>query len=167
MISTIYKSANEPLQTICPKGHDYYANYSNFRSGWRCPTCSNTGTSKPETELLGILKELFPNLIKKSFAIDIIGKPHIHRFQVDILDPETKLGIEYDGQYYHSEEYLIQTKTELGWPIEDAINYHALKDESLWDCHGIKLLHIKGEDWKINKQACINKCLEFLGAKNG
>lgn len=123
----------------------------------------STGTSRPEIELTNILKEFFPNLIKKNFNINIPGKPHIHRFQVDILDPETKLGIEYDGPYHHSEKGLIQY--HKNWPKEDAINYHNLKDESLWDCHGIKLLHIKGEDWKADKQACIDKCLSFLGLK--
>ena len=119
-------------------------------------------TSKPEQELFDILKEFFPNLIKKTFSVNIPSKPHIHRFQIDILDPNTKLGIEYDGQYHHSKDYLIKTKTRIGWSIEDSINYHEIKDSSLWNCHNIKLLHIKGEDWKKDKQVCIDNCLKFL-----
>lgn len=121
------------------------------------------GSSAPEKELLAILKKYFPNLINKTFSVSVYNKPYIHRFQVDIFNPETKLGIEYDGQYHHSERYLIKSKTELGWPIEDAINYHTIKDNALLNCHGIKLLHIKGDDWKADKQICINKCLVFLG----
>lgn len=166
LISTIYIDNHEPLKTICPKGHDYLASYANFQTGYRCSSCSKSGTSDPEIELFNFLKEYFPNLIKKFFPVKINGKPYIHRFQVDILDPETKLGIEYDGPYHHSEEYLIKSKTELGWPIEDAINYHLIKDQALWDCHGIKLLHIKGKDWENDKQVCIDKCLNFLGIKN-
>lgn len=125
----------------------------------------STNTSKPEIELFNILKESFSNLIKKTFPVQVLGKPHIHRFQVDILNPETKLGIEFDGKYHHSENYLIKSKTKIGWPIEDAINYHEIKDEALFDCHGITLLHIKEVDWNSNKQACIDKCLEFLGVE--
>jgi hypothetical protein len=123
------------------------------------------GSSAPEKELLAILKKYFPNLINKTFSVSVPNKPHLHRFQVDILNPETKLGIEYDGPYHHSEAYLIKKKTQLGWPVEDAINYHPIKDSALWNCHGIKLIHVKGDDWKDNKQACIDKCLAFLGVE--
>lgn len=168
LISSEYENCTDTELSIrCPKGHEYPSNYNNFQQGRRCPTCKKAGTSKPEQELFGILKEFFPRLIKKNFSVDIPGKPYIHRFQVDILDPETKLGIEYDGSYHHSEKYLIETKTKLGWPIGDAIDYHPIKDGALWDCHSVKLLHIKGKDWENDKQACISRCLEFLGAKNG
>ena len=120
-------------------------------------------TSKPETELLNILKKYFPDLIKKTFKVSIPGKPHVHRFQVDILDLENRLGIEFDGKYHHSEKFLIKTKTKCGWPIEDAINYHEIKDSSILNCHGITILHIKEVDWNSNRQVCIDKCLAFLG----
>lgn len=168
LISSEYNNCMDTQLTIlCPKGHEYPSNYNNFQQGRRCPACKKAGTSKPERELFAILKESFPNLIKKNFRINIPGKPYIHRFQVDILNPETKLGIEYDGPYHHSEKFLIENKTKLGWPIEDAKNYHSIKDSSLSDCHGVKILHIKGKDWKENKQDCIDKCLKFLGAENG
>lgn len=125
-----------------------------------------TGSSIPELELMDILKKYVPNLTKKSFEVNIFNKPYIHRFQIDILDSVTKLGIEYDGEHHHSKEFLIESKTKRGWPIEDAINYHQIKDNALLDCHGISLLHIKGEDWKKNKQDCIQKCLVFLGVLN-
>ena len=53
------------------------------------------------------------------------------------------------------------------WSDEDVRNYHEIKDSSLMNCHGVRVLHIKEEDWKLDKQACIDKCLQFLGAKNG
>ena len=164
LISEEYLGVGVPLQLICPKGSKYFANYSNFNRGHRCPCCVNSGTSKPEQELTKILLEKNPNLIKRSFSIKIKNKPHIHRFQVDIFDPITKRGIEYDGEWHHSEEYLIQSKTKIGWPIEDAINYHSIKDSSLMEYYNISLLHIKGEDWVKDKQSCINKCLEFLNS---
>jgi very-short-patch-repair endonuclease len=123
-------------------------------------------TSKPEEDLMSILRQSFPNLIKKTFKVSIYGKPHMKRFQVDILDLDTMLGIEYDGQHHHSEKFLIEAKTKLGWTIEEAKNYHKIKNDALWDCHGVKILHIKGDDWKNNKQNCVDRCLVFLNSKN-
>jgi hypothetical protein len=162
LVSDKYKNNREKLHSRCPKGHDYHTTYSSFKYGYRCPCCSNRGTSIPEIELTNILIEQIPHLIKRSFKINIPNKPHVHGFQIDIYDPKTKRGIEYDGQYYHSEEYLIETKTAIGWPLEDAKNYHSLKDSSLMSLHGITLLHIKGEDWELDKQACVQRCLDFL-----
>ena len=85
LISTAYIDNHEPLQSICPKGHDYSGSYANFQTGYRCSSCSKSGTSEPELELFCILKERFPNLIKKFFPIKIPGKPFIHGFQVDIF----------------------------------------------------------------------------------
>jgi hypothetical protein len=123
----------------------------------------STGSSIPERELLAVLKERIPNLISKFFAVKIPNKPHIKRFEVDILDPITLLGIEYDGEHHHSEEFLIKSKTKIGWTVEDAKNYHQIKDDALMDCHGIKILHIKGDDWKKDKKVCIQRCIKFLG----
>lgn len=162
LISHEYKHNKSLLHSKCPKGHDFYVRWNDFYKGIICSSCSLKGTSKPEQELFSILKASFPDLIKKSFSVNVPNKPHIHWFQVDIFNPKTKLGIEYDGQYHHSEEYMVKNKTKHGWPVEDAINYHSIKDSVLWDCHGVKIIHIKGEDWKANKQACIDRCLEFL-----
>lgn len=140
-----------------------------YRRGIMDEICSHmkrsAGTSKPEIELYTILKEHFPCLTKKSFPVNILNKPYIHRFQVDILNLETRLGIEFDGKYHHSEKYLIKSKTKLGWSIEDCINYHSIKDNALLDRYGISVLHIKEVDWNNNKQACIDKCLAFLGVE--
>jgi very-short-patch-repair endonuclease len=123
-------------------------------------------SSRPEIELLNILKEFFPNLIKKTFKVNVLNKPLIKRFQVDILNSDTLLGIEYDGERHHSEEFLIEAKTAIGWTVEDAKNYHSIKDDALWKCHGVRILHVKGEDWNRNKQECVNRCLQFLNCKS-
>lgn len=122
-------------------------------------------SSQQELELMAILKESFPDLMKKNFKVSIPGKPHMHRFQVDILDPNSKLGIEFDGPYHHSDEYMVKSKTKIGWTVEEALAYHEIKDAAVLDCHGVTLLHIKWDDWISDKQACIQKCLDFLGIK--
>lgn len=162
LVSTEYVNSEGLLDFICPRGHEHKICISSFLNGHRCGMCCPGQTSKPELELFYILKEHFPGLIKRSFPIEIPGKQHIHRFQVDIFDTKTKCGVEYDGPYHHSEKFLIKSKTKIGWPVEDAINYHTIKDSSLWDCHGVKIIHIKDKDWKADKEACVQRCLTFL-----
>jgi len=38
--SNTYVSAHAKLEIICPKSHTYFATYSNFQKGNRCPECS-------------------------------------------------------------------------------------------------------------------------------
>lgn len=40
LISKEYRNAKENLEVECPKGHIYDVNYSNFKSGKRCPYCN-------------------------------------------------------------------------------------------------------------------------------
>lgn len=119
-------------------------------------------TSGPELELLNTLKVYFPHLKKKMFQITVLDKPLIHAFELDIFDPKAKRGIEYDGTHWHSEEKLIEMKTKIGWSREDAINYHQIKDDALWDCHSVKVIHVTEKDWKADKEACVQRCLTFL-----
>jgi hypothetical protein len=120
------------------------------------------GSSEPEEELFEILKKNFPDLTKTFFKIDFPDKPHIKRFQIDIYNPTTKKGVEYDGPYHHSEKHLVKSKTKDGWPIEDAINYHIVKDKCLKHCHDIDIIHIKHGEWIKNKETCIKRCINFL-----
>lgn len=119
--------------------------------------------SSPEKELYNILKELFPKSHKKKYRTYVPVKPWIKRFELDILNPINMRAIEYDGEYHHSEKHLVKNKTERGWPIEDAKNYHHIKDSYFINYHNIKVLHIKGEDWKRDKQVCIQLAIAWLG----
>jgi hypothetical protein len=125
------------------------------------------GSSVEEKELYGIIKNIFSSATKiRDTKVKIEGKPYIHGFDIDILVPELGLGVEYDGPYHHSFEYMRNDPKRSEWPDEDVRNYHEIKD-AWFATKGIKILHIKGKDWEDDKQACINKCLEFLGTKNG
>ena len=70
--------------------------------------------------------------------------------------------IEFDGKYHHSFEFMRKDRYKKLWSDDDIRNYHKLKDD-WFETKGIKILHIKEEEWKVNKQACIDKCLLFLG----
>ena len=57
---------------------------------------------------------------------------------------------------------MRKDKSKKNWPDEAIQNYHQIKDAHFLS-KGIKILHIKEENWNKDGQACIYKCLEFLG----
>lgn len=162
LLSTEYKNTSTPVLVTCPKGHPWEPTVSNFKShGKRCPKCSNTGTSKLEEELFNIIKSLFPSAKKlRKRKIKIENRPYIYGFDIDIFIPELNLGIEFDGKYHHSVEYLRESKPH--WPEEAILNYHKIKDDYFLNNHGIRILHIKEMSWRDNRQDCIDECLKFL-----
>jgi hypothetical protein len=130
-----------------------------------------SGTSYQEIELCGIIKSVYPKtrtlrIRSKRKESLIKGKPHIQGFDLDIYVPELNCGIEYDGDYWHSFDRMKKSRNKKLWPEEDVKNYHQIKD-AYFLSKGIELLHIKEKDWKKDKQACIDKCLEFLRTQNG
>ena len=123
-------------------------------------------TSKPEQELLMELRKTVSDVKKLyDYKVTVPGKPFIKRFELDIYSSNCNKGIEFDGTYYHSFEGLKRTKSKQGWTDEDILNYHQIKD-GYFATKGIQVLHIKEEDWVGNKLACIQQCLEFLGAQS-
>jgi hypothetical protein len=119
-------------------------------------------TSIAEKELFGLIKDIYPSTKKtRDMRVKIEGKPYIKGFEIDVFVPELKLGIEYDGEYYHSYEYMRADPDKAKWSDEDIRNYHKLKDD-WFESKGIKIHHAKEEDWNKDKQACIQLCLDFL-----
>lgn len=103
---------------------------------------------------------MYPKIVKlKDYKVKIEGKPHIKRFEIDIFVPELNKGIEFDGIYWHSIAGLKRSRKH--WPLEDLENYHQIKDTYFLG-KGIKILHIKEQDWLKNKEECVKKCFQFL-----
>lgn len=120
-------------------------------------------SSNPERALMATVKTLRPSAKKnKDMKVKIEGKPYIHGFDIDIFVPELNLGIEFDGKYHHSFEYMRKDTRKSKWSDEDIHRYHDLKDE-WFATKGIRILHIKEEEWNIDKEACIKRCFIFLG----
>lgn len=122
-------------------------------------------SSIAERELFSLIKSLLPNTKKlRDMKVSIKDKPYIEGFEIDIFIPELKVGIEFDGKYYHSFRNMRKDISKNKWSDEDIRNYHQIKD-SWFLTKEIRILHVKEENWIEDKQACIDKCLEFLGVK--
>jgi very-short-patch-repair endonuclease len=122
-------------------------------------------SSTLEKDLFKSIKNIYPKTqtlrVRASRKENLIElKPHIQGFELDIYIPELRKAIEFDGKYWHSVKGLKRSREH--WPEEDLEAYHKIKDE-YFKSKGIEILHVREEEWLKNKQACIDKCLEFLG----
>jgi len=106
----------------------------------RCPTCypKLNGTSKSEQEVLSFIQKYYPNA--KSDRIILEGK------EIDIYIEELKLGIEYNGLYWHS---------EIGGNKDS--KYHQNKT-LLAKSKGIHLIQIFEDEW-FNKQDIVKSII--------
>lgn len=129
------------------------------------PDSPYVNSSAMEKELFDIVNNIVDNTKKlKDRKVKIEGKPYIKGFDIDIFAPSLNLGIEVDGAWWHSFECMRKQKGKRKWSDEDIHNYHEIKD-AWFASKGIIILHIKEGEWLENKQACINKCLMFLGVE--
>ena len=165
---------------IIEKGSQYRTPYefltndpNAFKIAWKrklldkisFPDGPYVNSSAMEAELFDIINGIIGNAKKlRDNKVDIKDKPFIHGFHIDIFAPSLNLGIEVDGAWWHSFECMRKQKGKRMWSDEDICNYHEIKD-AWFASKGIIILHIKEEEWLENKQACINKCLTFLGVE--
>lgn len=115
---------------------------------WKC-TCSKSGySSAKETQLLEVIRSLFPELeIISSYRgwckdTSVVSA----RYEIDIFIPELMLGIEFNGIYWHDKQNQQR---------ED------LKKKRAMDV-GIKIIDIWEDDWDENRSSCIQNIIEVI-----
>ena len=125
---------------------------------------SITNTSSSEKELLGEIRKIFLDAKKHRITkLKIENLPFIRWFELDIYVPSLNRGIEFDGIWSHSFDGLKRGRPH--WSDEGLLNYHEIKD-AVFSSKGIEILHISELDWNLNKESCIQKCLDFLRGEN-
>jgi len=139
LISTSYENAKKYLLIKCEKGHEYRATYDAFHNGNRCPICARH-ESKGEKEIVDFLNSL-------SIETIIRDRNIIKPYELDIVIPSKKIGIEYCGLYWHCDLYKDR-------------NYHLNK---LIECNEKKyrLITIFEDEWN-NKKDIVKKRLKYL-----
>ena len=94
--------------------------------------------SKAEIHLYDFIKSINPEIFVLQGDKQIIGN------QLDIYVPELKLGIEFNGNYWHQEN-CVQRKINP--------DYHVNKT-NLCEQQGIRLIHIWEHEWLTNQDYC-------------
>ena len=109
-----------------------------------CPHCTKLRYSKKEKEVVDFVHSIYNGEILENHKGLFPNK----NMELDIYLPQLNLGIEFDGDYWHSKEGAKE------------------KDErknQLCEEKGIKLLRIKESDWDTNRTQVENQIKEFLG----
>ena len=113
-------SSREKVWWCCPWGHEYQATIANRSRGSGCPICNKERkTSFPEQAIWYYLKR---------------GTTALNRYllngetEIDVYLPELKIGIEYDGNYFHESETAKKREARKNDVVEKA---------------GVRLLRVK------------------------
>lgn len=107
-----------------------------------------TWLSKGEIEVKAFIEGLGFIVEKSKNRKLLFGK------EIDLIIPSIKLGIEYNGLYYHTEKMGKTT------------NYHLDKTLAC-DKVGYGLIHIFEDEWLLNKDLVKNKLKHLLKVNNG
>lgn len=127
-INKITRASGEKVWWRCAQfdDHVWQSTVSDRAGGHGCPICS-TRNSVPESELYEFLATVYKGKILRSAAI-------LNRKEVDIYIPELKIGVEFNGIYWHSEKFKTST---------DHLNKRLAAE-----AQGIRLITIWEDDWR-------------------
>lgn len=103
------------------------------RYGRPSPPSPSNGISEGEKELLQFIRSIYAGEVIEGDRITLDGK------EIDILIPERKLGIEFDGLWWHSS--LFKEK-----------DYH-LKKTLECEKKGVRLVHVFEDEWRTRRKA--------------
>ena len=139
-----YKNNNKIKHLIKHScGHEYLVRPNDFQQGYRCPACSfKNGESKSEKELLSEIAKLYQGTIIPNYRDGL---------EIDIFFPNEKIGIEFNGLYWHSELFKDD-------------NYHINKTKHFYE-RGIRIIHIFEDEFLKKKDIVLNKILNILNLK--
>lgn len=129
----------------CNQEYDIYNNLLNTRllaDVSPCTICNPISdvNSIKEKELVEFVKTLLPTdqIIEKDRKL-------IKPFELDILIPSYNLGIEFNGLYWHSDDYLH--------------DYYHLNKTKMCENNNIRLIHIFEDEW-INKKDIVKSIIK-------
>jgi len=136
-----YVNSHTKTNFICIEhGIFEQAPYSHL-SGKGCPKC---GLIYDKSE--GEVKEFISSL---KIIFEENNRTILDGKELDVYIPSHNLAIEYDGLYWHSEQYLDK-------------DYHLTKTE-LCEAKGIKLIHIFEDEWIYKQDIVKSRLMNLFG----
>ena len=89
----VFANSNAYVWWRCAQGHEWSDKICNRNNGRGCPECSKgRSTSFPEQAIY--------HFVHNVFADAVSGYKH-NGIEIDVYIPSLKIGIEYDGSFYH------------------------------------------------------------------
>ena len=139
--------SNSIYLLLCNKGHEYKIKYDNYyhRNKLNLTLCT---ICNPIDELVSSMENDLYNFIKSIYDGEII-KSYRDRLEIDIYLPNLNIGFEFNGLYWHSEEFKGK------WYHVKKTDYFKEKD--------IRIINIWEDDW-IHKRSIIqSQIANFIG----
>ena len=137
-----YINDGTKVKIICPKHGEFYQTPTHHLGGQGCAKCSHH-VSKGETEVSNWLKSFNLN-------VEISNRTIIKPKEIDIYLPDFKLGIEYNGTYWHTEKYRKN------------INYHRDKTFKAREA-GVHLMQFWDIEWDEKQDIVKSIILRKIG----
>ena len=150
-----YVNAHTKVCIICPEHGEFWQTPNNHLNGNGCPLCKNR-------KIGDVLRDTVEGFIEKSNELNEItnclrvllpqqrNREILRNREIDIYIPSLKLGIEYNGLRWHSEEFGKDHR------------YHLDKLNKCND-QGIKLIHIFEDEWINHREICESKLKQICG----
>ncbi len=131
----------------CNKNFEMLTNQFFWRSNNNRKVCTNC---YPISETPSMIEKEVFDFIKNNYSEEIIAndKVKIKPYEIDIYLPSLKIGIEFNGVFWHSEKFKNR-------------NYHLIKLNKAIESN-IKLLTIWEDDWNIKREICESFILNKL-----
>ena len=135
-----YKNSHVKVCIACPKHGEFWQSPEHHLRGQGCPKCANQ-MSIAEDEIMELLQSLKPQQRNREI---------LNGREIDIYIPSLKLGIEYNGLHWHSEEFGRDR------------HYHINK---LNECNemGVRLIQIFEDEWVNHREICESKLRQICG----
>jgi len=131
---------NAPICPVCKENKCYFL--PSIRSFSK--TCNNvnciSSSSNSERQIFDLVNSYFPDAVSR-YVID--------KNEIDIFIPSLSFGIEFNGLYWHSEQYRDS-------------KYHIDKTQFFKD-KGIRLMNIWEDDWMYKNDICVSMIKNKLG----
>lgn len=132
----------------CVKCNSVFTDSISNGSNPRCENCYPKTVSNGQQEIIDFIREVSPEVV-----IRVNDRRELYPLEIDIFLPELKLGIEYNGLYWHSEKIDVFTKE------------HLLEKTKIGMEKDIKIIHIFEDEWQ-NKCEIVKSRLKSLLGKS-
>ena len=126
-----------------------------------CPHCRGklNGISRLEKTVVEYVRSVYHGLIEENVKYVLGGR------ELDIYLPELRLGIEFDGTYWHADprfydgNFMIVNRTAAEIWKKDR------EKDILCEQKGIRLVRINEYDWLSNRRTCERSILSVLNSE--
>lgn len=135
-----YTQINRPVTVTCKDHGEQQAYCGNLFGGSLAKCCYvPEARSKIEIEFFEWLQGHYPQAVPSIRGL--IG----YDLEIDVYLPDLKLGIEFNGDYWHSEQ-LIRKQFGMSASVRHYLKLKAARD------NGIQLLYVWEDDWKNRRK---------------